>query len=237
MIDPHRLPTGFHSFRRTLAMSLNSQRWPADAASDARLLSEYGSKRHLYEDFAVAVYKLVDLLLEQSGDRYQIAYRTKTVEGLREKLARKAAQGVWYLRLDDLDDLAGLRVIFFSERSKRRVLTAIADEISGAMQYEERKIRSGYDATHVVLSFGPRRLSLSEYKRFEGLKCEIQVTTVLRHAWSEIEHDLVYKDINGLRRKDPQKFAAMQNRLGEIMERYIKPASAELEDILTDFDD
>lgn len=24
---------------------------------------------------------------------------------------------------------------------------------------------------------------------------EIQVTTILRHAWAEIEHDLIYKDV------------------------------------------
>ena len=217
-------------------MSLDSEHGPGDTASDERLLAEYASKRHLYEDFAVAVYRLVDLLVQQTGVRYQIAYRTKTLVGLREKLARKAAQGTRYQRLADIEDLAGLRVIFYSERGKRRCLDAIRDEISGAMQFEEKKTPSGYDATHIVISFGPKRLQLSEYKRYEGMKSEIQVTTVLRHAWSEIEHDLVYKDINGLRRRDSQKFAAMQDRLGDIMERYIKPASAELEDILNDMD-
>ena len=87
------------------------------------------------------------------------------------------------------------------------------------------------------MSFGPRRLQLSEYRRFADLKIEIQVTTILRHAWAEIEHDLVYKDIRGLQQRDPQRFAAMQRRLRSIMERYIKPASAGLEDILNDVDE
>lgn len=217
-------------------MAINLEHKPGGDASSERLLAEYGDKRHLYEEFAAAVYNLVDLLLQQIGVKYQIAYRTKTFEGLREKLARKAAQGIWYARLSDLDDLAGLRVIFYSERSKRRFLDAIANEISGSMQFEERKVPSGYDATHIVISFGPKRLLLSEYKRFEGFKGEIQATTVLRHAWSEIEHDLIYKDIKGLRQRDPQKFAAMGKRLKEIMDRHIAPASAELEDILKDVD-
>ena len=209
----------------------------APSASDTggvqeRILAAYHSQRPVYEEFTLAVFKLVDLLLQQTGVRYQITCRTKTMDGLREKLLRKAASGIHYAALEDLDDLSGLRVIFYSERSKRRFLDAIAQEISGAMQFEERRVRSGYDATHIVISFGPKRLSLSEYKRFEGFKSEIQVTTVLRHAWAEIEHDLVYKDINGLRRRDPQRFAAMQRRLGEMMESYIRPASDELEAIL-----
>ncbi len=218
-------------------MSFDSGQLPGDTADNDRLVAAYGSKRHLYEDFAAAVYKLVDLLLQQSGVRYQIACRTKSLDGLREKLARKAASGVCYSVLDEVEDLVGLRVIFYSERSKRRFLDAIASEISGEMHFEERKTLGGYDAMHIVISFGPRRLQLSEYKRFAGLKGEIQVTTVLRHAWAEIEHDLVYKDVNGLRRRDPQKFAAMQARLGDALARYIKPASLELDDILNDFDE
>ena len=37
------------------------------------------------------------------------------------------------------------------------------------------------------------RLNLREYHAFEGLKCEIQIRSVLQHAWAEIEHDLGYK--------------------------------------------
>jgi hypothetical protein len=32
-----------------------------------------------------------------------------------------------------------------------------------------------------------------EYKRLAELKCEIQIRTILQHAWAEIEHDLEYK--------------------------------------------
>jgi putative GTP pyrophosphokinase len=34
---------------------------------------------------------------------------------------------------------------------------------------------------------------LPEYSRFEGCKVEIQVRSILQHAWAEIEHDLGYK--------------------------------------------
>ena len=34
-------------------------------------------------------------------------------------------------------------------------------------------------------------------KRYVNSKTEIQVASVLMHAWSEVEHDLVYKPLNG----------------------------------------
>ncbi|MBP8298336.1 MAG: hypothetical protein KAX84_19660 [Burkholderiales bacterium] len=225
------------TFRKLVAAILGSDDHDTAAAYERRILAEYKNKRHLYEEFGVAVYKLLDLFLKEGNFRYQLAYRTKAPEGLREKLVRKATQGIWYEHLDDIEDLAGLRVVFYSDKSKSRFLSAIRDEISGTMRFEERTSKSGYDATHVVVSFGPKRLELSEYKHFKGMKSEIQVTTILRHAWAEIEHDLVYKDISGLRKRDPEKFAMVQVRLGRIMTEHIKQASSELEELLNEIDE
>ena len=223
-------------FDRLRAAVTGSPAHESDASYEQRLLDAYSKDRQRYEEFSMAVCKLLDLFLKSGGYRYQITYRTKEPERLRAKIARKAAQGVRYGQLGDIEDLAGLRVIFHSESGKSRFLGAIGDEISGPMRFEERKTRSGYEATHIIVALGPKRLQLSEYKRFEGMKCEIQVTTILRHAWAEIEHDLIYKDVNGLRQRDPEKFLALQGKLGEIMEKYIQRAGEELEVVLREFE-
>jgi ppGpp synthetase/RelA/SpoT-type nucleotidyltranferase len=197
-----------------------------------RILAEYRLKQPQYEEFCVAVHKLVDLFLREGGYKHQLVYRVKSPERLREKLIRKAEQGIVYEKLSDIEDLAGLRVIFYSEGDKNRFITEIQDEVSGAIRIEEKSMKSGYNATHLIVAFGPSRLTLSEYKHFEGLKSEIQVTTILRHAWAEIEHDLIYKDISGLKEHDPEKFALMREKLEEIMETHIKKASAEFEDVM-----
>jgi ppGpp synthetase/RelA/SpoT-type nucleotidyltranferase len=224
-------------FKKIRAVIVDSQQREDDGAYEHRIPAEYASKRHLYEEFGIAIYKLLDLFLQESGLRYQLAYRTNAPERLYEKLVRKAGQGVRYEHLGDIEDLAGLRVIFYSDKSKSRFLGAIKEEISGAVRFEERKTKSGYDATHIIVSFGPKRLQLSEYRHFEGLESEIQVTTILRQAWAKIKQDLIYKDINGLQKRDPLKFASMQEKLGELTETHIKLASAELEDILNEIDD
>lgn len=208
----------------------------SDDEYEQRLLDAYSTDRHRYEEFSMAMCKLLDLFLKGGAYRYQITYRTKEPERLREKIVRKAALGVRYAQLGDIEDLAGLRVIFYSESGKSRFIGGIGNEISGPMRFEERKTRSGYEATHIIASLGPKRLQLSEYKRFEGMKCEIQVTTILRHAWAEIEHDLIYKDVNGLRQRDPERFLALQGKLGEVMEKYIQRAGEELEVVLREFE-
>src|SRR5208283_1753529 len=49
--------------------------------------------------------------------------------------------------------------------------------------------RFGYRAINYVCTHSSKRSTDVEYKRFSGVVCEIQITSVLTHAWSEIEHE------------------------------------------------
>jgi len=197
-----------------------------------KILGEYRNKRPLYEEFSISVHKLLESLLKENNYKYQIVSRTKTPERLREKLMRKSGAGIRYKELGDIQDLAGVRVLFYSERDKDRFVKQLKKEINGTIHVEDRRRKGGYEATHVVMTLDPKRLELSEYKRFADLKCEIQVTSILRHAWAEIEHDFVYKDIMGLKESNPEKFEIMKHKLGEILEKYIKQASRDFEEII-----
>lgn len=197
-----------------------------------KLMAEYRSKMHLYEEFRQAVHKLVDAFLEERGYKYQIVSRTKTPERLREKLFRKLGEGHRYPHLSEIEDLAGVRVLFYSDADKERFARQLKKEIDGTLYIRERKKDTGYEATHVIMTLGDKRLSLAEYKHFRDMRAEIQLTSILQHAWAEIEHDFIYKDISGLRQRDPQKFAHMEKKMAEILEKYIKKASQEFEDLM-----
>lgn len=197
-----------------------------------KILSEYRNKKPLYEEFRAAVHKLLDALLKDNNYKYQVVSRTKTPERLREKLLRKSAESIRYQSLNDIEDLAGVRVLFYSEADKERFVKELRKEIDGSVHIENKQTRSGYDATHVIMTFGSKRLALSEYRHFEGLKSEIQITSILRHTWAEIEHDFIYKDISGLKKRDPKKFALMQAKLTAILNKHIKQASKEFEEII-----
>jgi ppGpp synthetase/RelA/SpoT-type nucleotidyltranferase len=52
-----------------------------------------------------------------------------------------------------------------------------------------------YKARHLIVGFNEGRLRLFEYRQFRGLRFEIQLCSILEHAWNEIEHDRGYKGI------------------------------------------
>jgi len=49
--------------------------------------------------------------------------------------------------------------------------------------------RFGYRAVNFICSHKEVRTRDVEYKRFAGIVCEVQITSILGHAWSEIEHE------------------------------------------------
>ncbi len=201
-------------------------------SNQKNILQQYKNKRHQYEEFCAVTHKIIAAFLDENGYKCQIISRTKTLESLQEKIIRKKTQNKIYNSLDDIEDLAGIRIIFYSEVDKDRFLREVNGEISGIINIENRKKRSGYEAIHLIMSFGPKRLKLSEYKKFKGLKSELQVTSIFYHAWSEIEHDFIYKDINNLKQSNPEKFEKTKEKLLEILEKYIKKASSEFEDVI-----
>lgn len=196
------------------------------------ILTEYKNKHFLYEEFRLVLHKTIESILKEDKYRYQISSRTKTLERLEEKLIRKKTQGVYYKGIEGIEDLIGIRVIFYTEKDKERFLSRLKNEISGLMKIEERKKENGYHATHVIISFGSKRLKLSEYKHFKDLKSELQITSILHHAWAEIEHDLIYKDIKGLKNRNPKKFESVKEKIYQLLEKYIKKAATELEEII-----
>ncbi len=219
-------------FKRMIEAVLHREDKSDEGQYIKQILSEYRNKKPLYEEFRIAVHKLLDSLLKEKNYKYQIVSRTKTPERLREKLLRKWGEGVRYRELGDVEDLAGVRVLFYSEADKERFVRELQREIEDTIQVQDKKQKNGYEAIHVAMTLGEKRLALSEYKQFRGLKCEIQITSILRHTWAEIEHDFIYKDIVGLKKSNPEKFAAMREKLAEIMEKHIKLASAEFEELI-----
>ncbi len=71
----------------------------------------------------------------------------------------------------------------------------------------------------------PKRIILNEYKRFKGLKCEIQLTSALYHAWSEIEHDIFYKPNLKIKEKQRETFMELKMELEKTMTNHIEKAS------------
>src|SRR5262249_8568275 len=159
---------------------------------------DYRRLRHLYADFAECVQGILRHGLH--SHRVKVASvdaRAKDVESF----ARKAATP-WTsdpLRpkypdpLRDITDLAGVRGITFCPRAIEEVERVIRSELEVVEKDDkgdalDREERFGYDSVHFLVRLRPERAASPPWARYEGLVGEVQVRTILQHAWAEIEH-------------------------------------------------
>jgi len=160
------------------------------------LTNEYKNQLKKYEDFKLKIEVLLRELLIQNGLNYhKIESRIKGVNRLDEKIHRKNDK---YDKLEDITDLVGVRVITYLENEVDSIAAIIRDEfvIDTKNSIDKRKLESdrfGYKSLHYVVSLSEERKKLTEYSRFKDIKVEIQIRSILQHAWAEIEHDIGYK--------------------------------------------
>ncbi|MFW2272463.1 GTP pyrophosphokinase [Burkholderia orbicola] len=154
----------------------------------------------LHEDFSSSVERLIRDFLESEGIRFvDVVSRLKERTSLEGKISRKGVGR--YQTLADITDICGARVITYLEGDVRRVADIVEREFEIDPENSVDKSRPvdpdrfGYRSVHYVVGHLPNRIKLREYARFVGLKIEIQIRSILQHAWAEIEHDLGYKSV------------------------------------------
>lgn len=191
-----------------------------------------------YEAFAETVRFILEkaLLFAQSLPLPQsIQCRAKGIESLRHRLAETGKLDSQTLELDRRD-LAGARLVFFTNNDVDRFLGSqlirenfVIDEDSTRIHHPTPENEGErYRAVHYTVRLREDRIRLPEYARFAGLRCEIQVQTILNHAWSETSHDILYKDKLG----DGYGGRAMKGiarRFERIMDKYLIPAGFEIQ--------
>ena len=161
------------------------------------ILKEYDKQCKLYENFASKVKTLVEELVANENIIYNsITSRIKTRASLEDKITRKNNK---YKTLGNITDIAGVRVITYYSDDVDRVAKIIEQNfnVDKKNSIDKRKAmepdRFGYCSVHYIVQFNQERLNLPENQAYKDIKCEIQIRTVLQHAWAEIEHDLGYK--------------------------------------------
>jgi putative GTP pyrophosphokinase len=98
----------------------------------------------------------------------------------------------------DITDISGVRVICYTLSQATAVCDVIRSNFD-VVEYIDKaaelrgKRKLGYTSIHLLSRFSADRARLPEYKSLEGLLCEIQVRTILQHAWAELEHRVQYK--------------------------------------------
>jgi len=192
-----------------------------------QFISRYNREFDFYQELSrIASTKIEDQLFKR-GIKAIVSYRAKRPDRLLDKLRKRNEEKKYKTVdeiVDDIADLAGVRVSLYFP-SERDLIDEIVNEIfevkkkkifpdaAHTPKYEKRF--SGYWATHYRVNVKEN----STNKRYTNALVEIQVASVLMHAWSEVEHDMVYKPFSGDLSKDEQAILDEINGLvlsGEI---------------------
>jgi len=174
----------------------------------------------------------------------QVQHRAKSPESLRKKLENRGILATTSLE-DEIKDLAGCRLIFYTNSDVSRFIQSGIIEDNFEVDWDRAKIHHPipgkttpdnlFRSYNYVLKLNADRTTLPEYACFKGLRCEVQVQTTLNHAWSEMAHDTIYKKprLEGFGGK---LFEAIDQRFRKIMKDHLLPAGYEFQKVQDDYE-
>lgn len=173
-----------------------------------RFIERYRREYDFFDQAARLAYGQLEAALASSGIRAMVTYRAKKPDRLEKKLRQRFSEKLYNSTEDiyrDIADFAGVRVALYFPAERAEVekivreifnLTSEPKSFPGESKPNYKKRFSGYWASHYRVRLQDSSLQDSQ-KRYADALIEIQVASVLMHSWSEVEHDLVYKPLQG----------------------------------------
>ena len=171
-------------------------------------IEHYKSDYLSYDEVRQYAENLVEKNLRDSGIMAITSSRVKDASRLKEKLFLRQKDTDYHSFLDiesDIVDFVGIRVALYFPNDQKKVDSIIRQlfdvEKIKVFPNEQRKNEiydrrfCGYCATHYRVFLKETKNSKLPEKK---IRIEIQVASLLMHAWSEVEHDLTYKQKKGL---------------------------------------
>lgn len=149
----------------------------------------------------------IEDLLNDAGIIFdRVAARVKGWPSLKAKAKKRNIDGelMYPNPWDDIQDIVGVRVNVFHSTVIPEAITIFGNSfevIKSVDKAAETRVAGGfgYGSHHLVLRVTEDMEDLAD---FVGMRFEVQIRTVLQHAWAEFEHDIRYKQ--GLGAPSPQ---------------------------------
>jgi putative GTP pyrophosphokinase len=181
-----------------------------------QLLDEYDRIVGLYRELAPSLRAHVQRLLGgRDSQILSVAERVKSRESLMGKIARPERT---YPSLAAVTDILGIRVITYFEDSIDDIAQLIETEFKVDLKnsIDKRTLAEpthfGYRSLHYICEIPPSYIGSLEG---DLPWCfEIQIRTVLQHAWAEMEHDLGYKSQESV----PAQVRRRLSRIASLLE-------------------
>jgi ppGpp synthetase/RelA/SpoT-type nucleotidyltranferase len=144
--------------------------------------------------------ELVTSVLDEAGINYlSVSGRTKSIASFAEKATRTVDGARLYTDpLREIGDQLGVRVITYVRDDVDAVADLLGDQV---VVNDDRDLgretasegRFGYASRHLQIALDAARESQPAYAHLRGRNVQVQIRTVLQHAWAEFEHDIRYK--------------------------------------------
>lgn len=168
-------------------------------------IKNYEHEVDFYQEVASLVQDKLDTVLQDAGIKAVVSSRAKRPSRLAAKLEKRAPEkGYHTFRdiYDDIVDLAGCRVALYMPQDRDvvgEIIQKLFNEVRPVKHFPKDRGPGdslGYVADHYLVTLKPETLRKKEL-RYADTHVEIQVASVLMHAWAEVTHDLIYKPEKG----------------------------------------
>lgn len=171
-----------------------------------RFRTYYSENLPLLSDANKFFHNLVESLLAESEsfERPTVSSRLKNREECIKKFGRKYQTALEkskteYEIKDYITDLIGVRVVCLYESDIKDIVHILSDSFD-VMDVTDKisKVESsedsfGYKGFHMDLAINEQRRALPECVRYEELRFEVQIRTIIQDGWSVLDHKIKYK--------------------------------------------
>ena len=191
-------------------------------------IGRFTEERPIYERYADFLQEQLTRICREVAPSARVESRAKSVSSFAGKALRKRDRYADPVR--QFTDLCGARVITTTQNDVDRVSRAIRarflvdtvhsgnkTELMGASQF-------GYASVHFVVE-PSAELPAAALDQLRARKAEIQVRTILQHAWATLAHDRLYKSPFPV----PTSVTREMNRAAALLEEVDRDFSLVLE--------
>jgi predicted RNase H-like nuclease/ppGpp synthetase/RelA/SpoT-type nucleotidyltranferase len=161
---------------------------------------EYAELQPALRQAADQFVQLVTSVLDDAGINYlSVTGRAKSVASFAAKAARTVDGELSFTDpLNQITDQIGVRVITYVHSDVQAVADLLGDQV---VVHDDRDMgretasegRFGYASRHLLVGLDQARENQPGYEALAGRLAQVQIRTVLQHAWAEFEHDIRYK--------------------------------------------
>jgi putative GTP pyrophosphokinase len=185
------------------------------------IIESYFANIHKYQQLGEQVtHALKTILQEQNISVLAVKYRVKSLDNFLEKIHRKNYTNPFI----EMEDICGVRIIYHFTSDITKIDEMIQKEFDVIdiinKTNENTPTQFGYRSHHYIAKIKKEWLTTPHFRGLKDIKFELQVRTVLMHAWAEIEHKLAYKKFEHMPSQFRRKFSLLSAKLEEADEQF-----------------